>query len=29
MEVVLYIAALIAAIGFLVLCISIGMTLFS
>lgn len=29
MEVVLYIAALVAAIGFLVLCVSIGMTLFS
>ena len=29
MEVVLYIAALVAAIGFLGLCVSIGMTLFS
>ena len=29
MEVILYIAALLAAIGFLVLCVSVGITLFS
>lgn len=29
MEVILYIAAIIAAIGFLILCVSVGMTLFS